>query len=104
MRTKLLYAWAIPAFVSGAPVDHTWVTGYDNNINPYPNLAAVSAASEYYWYCWGSFHPQGRTPSLPNGALGSRPRRRPRLMRWSPRPRTNSTPEISAFSTKQPSC
>lgn len=57
----LLYAWATPAFVEGSPVDHTWVTSYDNNANPYPNLAAVVAAKEDYWFCWGSFHAQGRT-------------------------------------------
>jgi hypothetical protein len=70
---KRLYAWATPAFVQGAPVDHTWVTSYDNNINSYPNLAAVLAASEDYWYCWGGFHPRGGTPSIPDGALGSQP-------------------------------
>jgi hypothetical protein len=31
----------------------------------------VIAAGEDYWYCWGSFHPEGGTPSNPDGFLGS---------------------------------
>ena len=38
------YAWTVPAFVSGSPVDHTWVTTYDNRITVYPGDAAVAAA------------------------------------------------------------
>jgi hypothetical protein len=30
-----LYAWATPAFYSEAPVDHTWVTDYDNQVDDY---------------------------------------------------------------------
>ena len=71
MAASLLYAWANPAFTQGAPVDHTWVTTYDNNASVHPTIAAVVAAREDYWYCWGSFHAQGRTPALANGALGS---------------------------------
>jgi hypothetical protein len=63
--TTLLYGWATPAVVVGSPVDHTWVTSYDNNADLHPNLAAVVAAKEDYWFCWGSFHHQGR-------ALGSK--------------------------------
>jgi hypothetical protein len=61
------YAWAVPAFSSGSPVDHTWVTTYDNRVDVYYNDAQVVAAGEFYWYCWGTFHPQGGTPT---GYLG----------------------------------
>src|SRR5437879_4160032 len=67
----LLYAWTVPAFTSGSPVDHTWVTTYDNRVNVYPNDAAVIAAQQFYWYCWGAFHPNGGTPSIPDGFIGS---------------------------------
>ncbi|MEA2882549.1 MAG: hypothetical protein QOH32_1805 [Bradyrhizobium sp.] len=66
----LFYAWAVPAFSSGSPVDHTWVTTYDNRVHIYPNDAQVAAAGEFYWYCWGAFHPQGGTPVNPTGYLG----------------------------------
>jgi hypothetical protein len=69
--STLLYAWTVPAFSSGSPVDHTWVTTYDNRVNPYPNDAAVVAAQQNYWYCWGSFHPTGGTPAFPDGFIGS---------------------------------
>jgi hypothetical protein len=65
-----LYAWAVPAFVPESPVDHTWVTTYDNRVNVYPNVQQVAAAGEFYWYCWGSFHPSGGTPGNPKGFLG----------------------------------
>src|SRR5260370_14142874 len=68
---RLLYAWAVPAFDDDSPVDHTWVTTYDNGAHPYPNMAAVQAAVECAWYCWGDFHLQGGTPGNPDGALGS---------------------------------
>lgn len=67
----LFYAWTVPAFTSGSPVDHTWVTTYDNRVNAYQNDAAVAAAHQFYWYCWGAFHPQGGTPSIPDGFIGS---------------------------------
>jgi hypothetical protein len=70
--TKLLYSWAYPAVVQGSPVDHTWVTSYDNRINAYPDIAAVEAANEDYWYCWGGFHARGGTPNFPDGSIGSR--------------------------------
>jgi hypothetical protein len=67
----ILYAWAVPAFFSGAPVDHTWVTTYDNRLLPgYPDIQSVTNANQSYWYCWGDFHAKGGTPSNPTGALG----------------------------------
>ncbi|MBI5113855.1 MAG: hypothetical protein HZA68_17955 [Rhodovulum sp.] len=65
-----LYAWAVPAFVAGSPVDHTWVTTYDNRQTAYPNDQAVAQAGQDYWYCWGGFHPTGGTPPNPTGFLG----------------------------------
>jgi hypothetical protein len=70
-NTKTLYAWATPAYVSESPVDHTWVTTCDNQTNSYPDDAAVVAAGESYWYCWGDFHVKGGTPDNPTGLLGS---------------------------------
>jgi hypothetical protein len=51
-----LYAWVAPIYDNSA--DHTWVTTYDNtNSNTqYPNIQAVEAAHQSYWYCWGMFH------------------------------------------------
>src|ERR1700692_2791190 len=69
--THPLFAWANPAFFAGSAWDHTWVTTYDNRTNAYATVAAVTSAGEDYWYCWGSFHPQGSTPSHPDGSLGS---------------------------------
>jgi hypothetical protein len=66
-----LYAWATPAFTSGSPVDHTWVTDYDNRVNPYATIGDVTAANSNYWYCWGTFHIQGSSTVLPDGYLGS---------------------------------
>ena len=50
-----LYAWAAPALDTNALPDHTWVTTYDNRKIPYPDIKAVTAAGEHYWYCWGNF-------------------------------------------------
>lgn len=66
-----LYAWAVPAFVNGSPVDHTWVTNFDNQKANYPTIANVIAAKRSYWFCWGSYHPTGGIPGNPTGALGS---------------------------------
>jgi hypothetical protein len=66
-----LYAWAVPAFTTGSPVDHTWVTTYDNRVHAYPDDRQVAAAGESYWYCWGSFHATGGTPGNPTGFLGT---------------------------------
>ena len=67
-----LYAWVVPAFVTGSPVDHTWVTSFDNRRSHYPKIADVVAAKESCWFCWGSYHPAGAIPGNPDGALGSR--------------------------------
>jgi hypothetical protein len=72
VTTATLYAWAVPGFFSQSPVDHTWVTTYDNRKNAYKNIAAVTAARQDYWYCWGSFHAQGGTPVNATGLLGKR--------------------------------
>jgi hypothetical protein len=69
-KPAAFYAWAVPAFTTGSPVDHTWVTTYDNRIDTYPSDQAVDAAGQFYWYCWGAFHPQGHTPDSPDGFLG----------------------------------
>ncbi len=62
----ILYAWARPAFFSQSPVDHTWVTNYDNHLDQNPN-------DSDYWYCWGDFHtPNSPAPRLlgnQNGTL-----------------------------------
>jgi hypothetical protein len=65
-----LYAWATPAFVTGSPVDHTWVTTYDNQEYQYGSVTDVASAEEHYWFCWGSFHKTGGTPGNPTGFLG----------------------------------
>lgn len=65
-----LFAWAVPAFAPNSPVDHTWVTTYDNRVNTYADIQGVIAAGELYWYCWGSFHASGGTPNNPTGFLG----------------------------------
>jgi hypothetical protein len=67
-----LFAWAIPADVPGSPVDHTWVTSYDNRITVFNDIQSVLAAKESFWYAWGNFHPKGGTPVNPTGYLGSR--------------------------------
>ncbi len=65
------YSWVVPAYTANSPVDHTWVTTYDNRVNPYPDDAAVVAAKRDYWYCWGDFHPAGKIPGNPTGFLDS---------------------------------
>jgi len=67
-----LYAWVVPAYSSGSPVDHTWVTTYDSRQHPYPDIAAVKKAGEANWYCWGSFHRKGGTPGNADGFIGSK--------------------------------
>jgi hypothetical protein len=69
-KKTLLYAWAVPAFTANSPVDHTWVTTYDNRVTPYGNIEEVGAAGESCWYCWGSFHAAGGTPNDPTGFMG----------------------------------
>lgn len=68
----VLYAWVVPAYFSDSPLDHTWVTSYDNRINPYPDIAAVKKAGQANWYCWGSFHDKGGTSTDPDGFIGSK--------------------------------
>lgn len=65
-----LFAWAVPALSSGVPADHTWVTTYDNRQTVYANNSQVAQAGEFYWYCWGAFHPTGGTPNNVTGYLG----------------------------------
>ncbi|MBN9552645.1 MAG: hypothetical protein J0H31_28275 [Alphaproteobacteria bacterium] len=71
--TATLYAWATPAFATGSPVDHTWVTTYDNQQYHYTSAAAVAAAGKDYWFCWGSYHPTGGVPGNPTGSIGNQP-------------------------------
>lgn len=66
-----LWAWATPTPYPNSPVDHTWVTDYDNRQNPPTSIAAVISASLNYWFCWGAFHAQGNAPQVPQGYLGS---------------------------------
>ena len=66
-----LYVWTFPSYFAHSPVDHTWVTTYDNRANAYQTDADVAAAGQFYWYCWGKFHPAGGTPANPTGFLGS---------------------------------
>jgi hypothetical protein len=49
--TTQLYAWAVPAFIDESPVDHTWVTSYDNRTQNFADIAAVIAANQDYWFC-----------------------------------------------------
>lgn len=64
-----LFAWVTPAFVKGAPVDHTWVTTYDSRVTPYYSLAAAQAAGEHYWFSLGTFHPQGTSSEHLGGMI-----------------------------------
>lgn len=66
------FAWVVPAYSSGSPVDHTWVTSYDSRQHVYPDIAAVKGAKEAYWYCWGVFHPKGNIPGNTTGFIGSK--------------------------------
>jgi len=69
-----LWAWATPTPYADSPIDHTWVTDYDNRIDEPPqNIAEVIAASANYWFCWGAFHERGDSPQVPQGYLGSEP-------------------------------
>ena len=67
----ILQAWAVPAWFSESPFDHTWVTDFDNRTAPYATIADVVAAGKNNWFCWGDFHPNGGAPDLPDGSLGS---------------------------------
>jgi hypothetical protein len=72
-KVTTLFAWAVPAFAANSPVDHTWVTTYDNRVTPHAKIEEVIAAGEFYWYCWGSFHASGGTPNDAAGFLGQQP-------------------------------
>lgn len=65
-----LYAWAVPGFFSTSPVDHTWVTTYDNRIDRFENVQRVVKAKQCFWFCWGDFHDRGGTPVSETGFLG----------------------------------
>src|ERR1035441_4685396 len=70
-RVKFV-AWTVP--VPGMPrlADHTWVTTYDNRNRTYANLQQVIDAKQFYWYCYGNFHPIGGTLTNASGFLGER--------------------------------
>ncbi len=68
--TRDLYAWVVPAWFTESPVDHTWVTTYDNRVKVYATDQQVAAAGESYWYCWGSFQATGGTPNNNTAFLG----------------------------------
>ena len=38
----ILQAWAVPAWFSESPFDHTWVTDFDNRTAPYQRLPTSS--------------------------------------------------------------
>ncbi|BCH64267.1 hypothetical protein RvVAT039_14830 [Agrobacterium vitis] len=44
----IFYAWVNPAFFEGNPLDHTWVTTYDNRVTPYATIDAVTQAGQTY--------------------------------------------------------
>jgi nucleoid DNA-binding protein len=69
-RKIKLYAWATPVAISRSPVDHTWVTTYDNRSAALRGVKEVVAAAQSYWYCYGFFYPKGGTPANPKGFLG----------------------------------
>lgn len=86
MAEITLYAWARPVQAGDygfTPemkgidpkklVDHTWVTSYDNRLQPYQSIGAVIENNAAYWYCWGVFHPKGQSATLPDGFLGQAP-------------------------------
>lgn len=68
-RAKL-YAWAVPGLFGISPVDHTWVTTYDNRTDLLESVQRVIEAQQYFWFCWGDFHAQGGTPATKTGPLG----------------------------------
>jgi nucleoid DNA-binding protein len=65
-----LYAWAVPGFFSTSPVDHTWVTTYDNRTDLLESVQRVIGAKQCFWFCWGDFHSRGGTPASKTGFLG----------------------------------
>lgn len=61
--TVEFYAWVRPLSIDKR-LDHTWVTTYNNAGAPYDTLQEVVDAGQYYWMCWGDFHPEG-VPASP---------------------------------------
>ena len=53
-----LFAWAAPALLPGAPLDHTWVTTYDLRAESLDDEAGTVGA-QHYWFCWGDRHSIG---------------------------------------------
>jgi len=66
-----LFAWVRPAYLSKAPVDHTWVTTYDSRAVSFSDRDDVKITEHAYWYCYGTFHVKGGTVENPTGLLGS---------------------------------
>ena len=71
--SSTLFAWATPAFFEGSPVDHTWVTNYDNRVDSHRNIQEVVRSGALYWFCWGDFHSRGGAPQSADGLLRSTP-------------------------------
>ena len=65
-----LYAWACPAVFSSSPVDHTWVTAFDNRTDRYAKIEDVVASGAEYWFCWGVYHGEGQSGVHAAGLLG----------------------------------
>lgn len=65
------YAWCCPAYTTGSPVDHTWVTTYDNRVTCHPDIKSVVQAGQDFWFSWGVFHDKGGTPKNATGFLCS---------------------------------
>lgn len=59
-----LYACVAPAFATGSPLDHTWVTDYDPRSIRFPDLTAVVAAGRHFWFCRGDYRPAPKTVLL----------------------------------------
>ncbi|MGA1932611.1 hypothetical protein ACH5BF_07790 [Arcobacter sp. YIC-464] len=55
----MLYVFTKPAFVQGAPVDHTFVTSYDITKTKIKTIANVINRNEHFWFCHGDFYSQG---------------------------------------------
>jgi hypothetical protein len=67
-----LYAWLNPTSFDPL-VDHTWVTDYPTPSPPHADIAAVAHAGGTYWFCWGTYHPQGHSKKHAGGAIGHQP-------------------------------
>lgn len=55
-----LYAWARPLRGLAGNPDHTWVSTFDCRVGKWPSIDEVERANEFYWYCWGDYHPNCR--------------------------------------------